>query len=61
MPDRDGLLHISEIADHRVNKVEDVLKLGDEAWVKVLGIDDRGRVKLSRRAAMAEKDAEAKT
>jgi polyribonucleotide nucleotidyltransferase len=61
MPDRDGLLHISEIADHRVNKVEDVLKLGDEAWVKVLGIDDRGRVKLSRRAAMAEKDVEAKT
>jgi polyribonucleotide nucleotidyltransferase len=61
MPDRDGLLHISEIADHRVNKVEDVLKMGDEAWVKVLGIDDRGRVKLSRKAAMAEKDAEAKT
>ena len=61
MPDRDGLLHISEIADHRVNKVEDVLKLGDEAWVKVLGIDDRGRVKLSRKAAMAEKDADAKT
>ncbi len=61
MPDRDGLLHISEIADHRVNKVEDVLKLGDEAWVKVLGIDDRGRVKISRKAAMAEKDAEAKT
>jgi polyribonucleotide nucleotidyltransferase len=61
LPDRDGLLHISEIADHRVNKVEDVLKLGDEAWVKVLGIDDRGRVKLSRKAAMAEKDAEAKT
>jgi len=60
MPDRDGLLHISEIADHRVNKVEDVLKLGDEAWVKVLGIDDRGRVKLSRKAAMAEKDVEAK-
>jgi polyribonucleotide nucleotidyltransferase len=60
LPDRDGLLHISEIADHRVNKVEDVLKMGDEAWVKVLGIDDRGRVKLSRKAAMAEKDAEAK-
>jgi polyribonucleotide nucleotidyltransferase len=60
LPDKDGLLHISEIADHRVNKVEDVLKLGDEAWVKVLGIDDRGRVKLSRKAAMAEKDADAK-
>ncbi len=60
LPDKDGLLHISEIADHRVNKVEDVLKLGDETWVKVLGIDDRGRVKLSRKAAMAEKDADAK-
>jgi polyribonucleotide nucleotidyltransferase len=60
LPDKDGLLHISEMADHRVNKVEDVLKLGDETWVKVLGIDDRGRVKLSRRAAMAEKDSDAK-
>jgi len=36
------------------------LKLGDETWVKVLGIDDRGRVKLSRKAALAEKDADAK-
>ena len=60
LPDKDGLLHISEIADHRVNHVEDVLKLGDETWVKVLGIDDRGRVKLSRKAALAEKDADAK-
>jgi len=41
LPDKDGLLHISEIADHRVNRVEDVLNLGDETWVKVLGIDDR--------------------
>jgi len=61
LPDKDGLLHISEIADYRVKQVEDVLKLGDEVWVKVLGIDDRGRVKLSRKAALAEKDAEAKT
>ena len=59
LPDKDGLLHISEIADYRVKKVEDVLKMGDEVWVKVIGIDDRGRVKLSRRAAMAEKDAAA--
>jgi polyribonucleotide nucleotidyltransferase len=59
LPDKDGLLHISEIADHRIKAVEDVLKMGDEVWVKVLGIDDRGRVKLSRRAAMAEKDSEA--
>ena len=57
LPGQDGLLHISEIADRRINKVEDVLKLGDEVDVKVLGIDDRGKIKLSRRAAMAEKDA----
>jgi polyribonucleotide nucleotidyltransferase len=61
LPDKDGLLHISEIADRRINRVEDVLKLGDEVDVKVLGIDDRGKVKLSRRAAMAEKDAAAKS
>jgi polyribonucleotide nucleotidyltransferase len=59
LPDKDGLLHISEIADRRINKVEDVLKMGDEVWVKVLGIDDRGKVKLSRKAALAEKDAAA--
>ncbi len=60
LPDRDGLLHISEIADRRINRVEDVLKMGDEVWVKVIGIDDRGKIKLSRKAAMAEKDAQAK-
>ena len=60
LPDRDGLLHISEIADHRIKQVEDVLKMGDEVWVKVIGVDDRGKVKLSRRAAMAERDAAAK-
>jgi polyribonucleotide nucleotidyltransferase len=59
LPDRDGLLHISEIADYRVKQVEDVLKMGDEVWVKVIGIDDRGKVKLSRKAALAEKDAAA--
>ena len=57
LPEKDGLLHISEIADRRIERVEDVLKLGDEVDVKVLGIDDRGKIKLSRRAAMAEKDA----
>ncbi|HUK82197.1 MAG TPA: polyribonucleotide nucleotidyltransferase [Verrucomicrobiae bacterium] len=59
LPDKDGLLHISEIAEYRVKNVEDVLKMGDEVWVKVLGIDDKGRVKLSRKAALAEKDAAA--
>jgi polyribonucleotide nucleotidyltransferase len=61
LPDKDGLLHISEIADYRVKNVEDVLKMGDEVWVKVLGVDDRGRVKLSRKAAMAEMDEQAKS
>lgn len=58
-PGRDGLVHISEMADHRINSVEDICKLGDRMWVKCVGIDDRGRVKLSRRAAMAQMDAEA--
>jgi polyribonucleotide nucleotidyltransferase len=39
--------------------VEDICKLGDEMWVKCIGVDDKGRVRLSRKAAMAEKDAEA--
>lgn len=59
LPDRDGLLHISELADQRVKRVEDVVKMGDEVWVKVIDIDDKGRVRLSRKAAMAEKDAAA--
>ncbi len=46
---RDGLVHISELAPHRVGKVADVVKLGDMVKVKVLGFDDRGKVKLSMR------------
>ena len=46
---RDGLVHISELAPHRVGKVADVVKLGDPVKVKVLGFDDRGKVKLSMR------------
>lgn len=56
-PGRDGLVHISELADFHVRTVEDVCKVGDQMWVKCIGIDEKGRVKLSRRAAMAEKDA----
>ncbi len=44
---RDGLVHISELAPHRVGKVTDVIKVGDQVKVKVLGFDDRGKVKLS--------------
>ena len=46
---RDGLVHISELAPHRVGKVADVVKMGDMVKVKVLGFDDRGKVKLSMR------------
>ena len=55
-PGKDGLCHISELANFRVKRTEDIVKLGDEIWVKCLGIDDKGRVKLSRRAAMEERD-----
>jgi polyribonucleotide nucleotidyltransferase len=44
---RDGLVHISEMAPHRVGKVTDIVKVGDQVKVKVLGFDDRGKVKLS--------------
>ena len=56
LPGRDGLVHISELADFRVNSVEDICKVGDIMRVKCIGVDDRGRVKLSRRAAMQELD-----
>jgi len=52
LPNRDGLCHISELEHHRVGKVEDVLKLGDVVKVKIIGIDDSGKVRLSRRALM---------
>jgi polyribonucleotide nucleotidyltransferase len=59
-PGRDGLVHISELADFRVKRTEDVAKIGDMIWVKCIGIDDKGRVKLSRKAALKER-AEAET
>jgi polyribonucleotide nucleotidyltransferase len=57
-PGKDGLVHVSELANFRVKKVEDIVKLGDEIWVKCLGIDEKGRVRLSRKAAMEERDKE---
>jgi polyribonucleotide nucleotidyltransferase len=57
-PGKDGLVHISELANFRVKQVEDIVKLGDEIWVKCLGIDEKGRVRLSRKAAMEERDKE---
>ncbi|MEI8320799.1 MAG: polyribonucleotide nucleotidyltransferase [Alphaproteobacteria bacterium] len=49
-----GLIHISEIAHHRVNKVEDELNVGDKVEVKVIGIDDKGKVRLSRKALLPD-------
>jgi polyribonucleotide nucleotidyltransferase len=61
LPGKDGLVHISELADFRVKSVEDVVKIGDLVWVKCIGIDEKGRVKLSRKAAMKDRNAEAET
>ena len=56
LPGKDGLVHISELANFRVKQTEDIVKMGDEIWVKCLGVDEKGRVRLSRKAAMAERD-----
>jgi len=58
LPGKEGLVHISELANFRVKQTEDIVKIGDEIWVKCLGIDDKGRVRLSRKAAMEERDKE---
>ncbi len=54
LPGQEGMVHISELADTRVRSVEDICKVGDQISVKVIDIDERGRVRLSRRAALAE-------
>jgi polyribonucleotide nucleotidyltransferase len=57
-PGKEGLVHISELADFRVRRTEDVCKVGDEMWVKCIGIDEKtGKVRLSRKAAMKEMEA----
>ncbi len=53
-PGKDGLVHISQLAEERVNKVEDVVSIGDEFLVKVVEIDNQGRVNLSRKAVLKE-------
>lgn len=55
-PGQDGLCHISELADGYVKSVSDVVRIGDEVRVKVINVDDQGRVKLSRKAAMREEN-----
>jgi polyribonucleotide nucleotidyltransferase len=53
-PETDGLCHVSELSDQYVDRVTDVINMGDEVRVKVILVDDQGRIKLSRKAAMAE-------
>jgi len=59
LPGRDGLIHISELSDSRVKETEDVVKAGEMVTAKCIGVDDKGRVKMSRKAAMAEADSAA--
>jgi polyribonucleotide nucleotidyltransferase len=54
LPGKDGLIHISELAEGRVEKTEDVVKVGDEVTAKCIGIDDKGRVKMSIKAALKD-------
>ncbi len=58
LPGVDGLVHISELENHRVNKVTDVLKEGEEVRVKVLEVDQRGKIRLSRKAVLNEENGE---
>jgi polyribonucleotide nucleotidyltransferase len=54
LPGTDGLTHISELDQKRVNKVTDILKEGDELMVKVLSIDRQGKIRLSRKEALGQ-------
>ena len=56
-PRKEGLVHVSELSDHFVKNVEEVVKIGDEIKVKVIGIDELGRINLSRKQAQAEQSA----
>src|SRR4030081_256337 len=57
LPGKECLVHISELADFCVKRTEDVVKIGEMIWVKCIGIDDKGRVKLSRKPALKERPA----
>jgi len=58
VPGKDGMVHISKIQDKRTEKVEDVLNIGDWTWVKVTGLNEKGRLNLNRRDAIKERLAE---
>ena len=53
-PGKDGMVHISKLADHRIGRVEDAVNVGDMIWVKVTDIDEKGRVNLSHIDAIRE-------
>src|SRR5512136_1656017 len=57
-PGKGGLGHLSELDNFRVKNTEDIVKVGDEIQVKCLGVDEKGRVRLSRKAAMEDRDKE---
>jgi transcriptional accessory protein Tex/SPT6 len=54
LPNQDGLVHISKLTDHRVERVEEVANVGDEIMVKATEVDSQGRLNLSRQAAIEE-------
>jgi polyribonucleotide nucleotidyltransferase len=53
---KDGLVHISELAEHHVSRVEDEVKVGDVIWVTCISMDESGRARLSRMAAMKDRE-----
>lgn len=59
LPGLEGLVHISELADFRVKQTTDIVNVGDEVWVKCLSVEENGRIRLSRKAALAEKGEDA--
>ena len=59
MPGTDGLLHVSEIANHRVKDVRDELKEGEQILVKVINIDPTGKIRLSRKALLQPEESAA--
>ncbi|MBI4707029.1 MAG: polyribonucleotide nucleotidyltransferase [Candidatus Omnitrophica bacterium] len=59
-PRKEGLVHVSELSDHFVKSVEEVVKIGDEIQVKVIGIDELGRINLSRKQALKQEDSASK-
>jgi len=61
VPGKDGMVHISKLENRRVEKVEDVLNEGDMTWVKVMEIDDRGRINLSRKDAIKDRQTQGLT